>query len=225
MADQATQQPGTQAAQQVPAAASVSAAPVLSATPTPTPTPIPTPSAPADAPTLTAGVAQPAGQVDDDEKFFAALGYFAFLFVVPLIVKPKSAYCKFHARQSMVLFLVSILVLVFLAATPMIGSLLTLALFAVYVLVIYKAYKGDLWAIPFVSKFAGKMDVEALYGKAGLAVSGISGLKDKAASMAEQAGQTMKDLGKQDDESKQSPPEVPSASPPVPPASSVPPTA
>ena len=220
MADQSPQQPGAQAAQQVTGAASVQTAPVLSATQTPTPTAALPPAA---AQEPVPGSAHPAGQVDDDEKFFAALGYFAFLFVVPLIVKPKSAYCKFHARQSMVLFLVSILVLVFLAATPMIGSLLTLALFAVYVLAIYKAYKGDLWAIPFVSKFAGKMDVEALYGKAGLAVSGISGLKDKAASMAEQAGQTMKDLGKQDYESKQSPPEVPSASPPVSPAPPTPP--
>ena len=144
--------------------------------------------------------AQAVAAADADEKFFAALGYFGPLFVVPLIVKPKSAYCKFHAKQSMVLFLVSIVVLIVLAAVPMVGSLLTLAIFALYVLAIYKAYMGDLWNIPVVSGFAGKIDVESLYGKAGLAVSGISGLKDKAADVAAKAGSTMEKLGKQEDD-------------------------
>lgn len=159
---------------------------------------------------------QTAGQVEDDEKFFAALGYFAFLFVVPLIVKPKSAYCKFHARQSMVLFLMTIIVLVVLASVPMVGSLLTLALFAVYVLAIYKAYKGDLWSIPVISGFAGKMNVEALYGKAGLAVSGISGLKEKAEGMAAKAGEAVKDMGKQENlPPAQTPSVPPDATPPA----------
>lgn len=161
--------------------------------------PAATPAAPA-APQQAAPEAEMPGAPDQDEKFFAALGYFAFLFVVPLIVKPKSAYCKFHARQSMVLFLVAIIVLIVLASVPWVGSLLTLALFAVYVLAIYKAYHGDLWSIPFVSKYAGKMNVEALYSKAGLAVSGISGLKEKAQGFASQASEGVKALGKQEEE-------------------------
>ena len=140
----------------------------------------------------------PAAPVESDEKFFAALGYFAFLFVIPLIVKPKSAYCKFHSRQSMVMFLGAIVVLIILGLIPWIGSLLTLALFALYVIAIYRAYLGDLWSIPVVSTFAGKLDVDALYGKAGLAVGSISGMKEKAAQMANQAASAAKDLGKQE---------------------------
>lgn len=160
---------------------------------------------------------------DNDEKFFAALGYFAFLFVLPLIVKPKSSYCRFHARQSMILFLIAIVVLVILASIPLVGSLLTLALFAVYVLAIYKAYKGDLWEIPVISKFAGKVNVESLYGKAGLAVSSISGLKEKAQGLASQAAEGVKSMGKQEEAPKtpeQEPPvpQEPPAPPPPPPA-------
>lgn len=138
--------------------------------------------------------------VADDEKFFAALGYFGPLFVVPFIVKPKSAYCKFHALQSLVMFLVSIVVLVVLASIPMIGSLLTLALFALYILALYRAYKGDMWKIPGVSVLAAKVDVNKLYGTAGLAISNISGLKEKAQDAASNASEAVKDLGKQEEE-------------------------
>lgn len=152
--------------------------------------------------------ASPQYNAEEDEKFFSALGYFGPLFIIPLIVKPKSPYCKFHAKQSMVLFLIFIVVLVILAAIPWFGSIFTLVLFALYVLAIYRAYKGDMWNIPFVSNFAGKMNVEMLYNKAGLAVSGISGLKEKAENLAEKAGEATKDLGKQE-ETKTPPPPAP----------------
>lgn len=152
----------------------------------------------------------PAAAPEEDEKFFAALGYFGFLFVAPLIVKPKSAYCRFHARQSMVLFLVFFLALIVLATFHMIGSLIMLVLFALYVIAIYRAYRGDLWNIPVISTFAGKMNLESLYSKAGLAVSGISGLKEKAAGLAEKAGEAAKSLGAQEEkkEENQPPPQV-----------------
>lgn len=164
----------------------------------------------------------PASPLEEDEKFFAALAYFGPLFVATLVVKPKSAFCKFHARQSMVLFLIFILFLMVLFAVPMIGSLMTFVLFAVYVLAIYRAYKGDLWNIPLVSNFAGKMNIESLYSKAGLAVSGISGLKEKAEGLAQKASETAKSLGKQEEgpqapqpPQEQAPPPPPAAPPPA----------
>lgn len=140
--------------------------------------------------------------VAEDEKFFAALGYFGPLFVIPLVVKPKSAYCKFHATQSMVMFLISIVVLVVLASIPAIGSLLTLGLFALYILALYRAYKGDLWKIPVVSVFAAKVDVNKLYNTAGTAISNISGFKETAQSAAENASKAVQNLGKQEEENK-----------------------
>lgn len=138
--------------------------------------------------------------VAEDEKFFAAIGYFGPLFVVPFIVKPKSVYCKFHALQSMVMFLISIVVLVVLASIPMIGSILTLALFALYILALYRAYKGDMWKIPLVSILAAKVDVNKLYDTAGLAISNISGMKEKVSGAASGASETVKNLGKQEEE-------------------------
>ncbi len=178
--------------------------------------PVPAPTIPpAAAPAEQTAPAKPVVTAEDDEKFFAALGYFGFLFIVPLIVKPKSAYCRFHARQSMVLFLSTIIVLIVLASSQMFGSLLTLALFALYVLAIYRAYKGDLWNIPLISQLAGKVNVDALYSKAGLAVSGISGLKEKAAGMASQATEGMKNLSKQETPPQSAAAQKPASPPPA----------
>jgi uncharacterized membrane protein len=163
----------------------------------------------AAAPVENSPAPQATSGAEADEKLLAAIGYIAFLFVIPLLAKPKSAFCKFHAKQSMVLFLITIVVLVVLASIPMIGSLLTLALFAVYVLSIYRAYMGEMWNIPLVSNFAGKIDTDKLYGQAGLAVSGISGLGEKAGQMAQKAVNTAVDtaqnLGKQEDKAPAAP--------------------
>ncbi|MFA4814763.1 MAG: hypothetical protein WC868_05700 [Bacteroidales bacterium] len=91
-----------------------------------------------------------------NERLFAALGYFSFLFVIPLLLKRKSLYCKFHALQSMLLFFSSIVVLIALAVVPSLGSLLTLGLFGFYVVAIYRAYTGDLWKMPLIGNFTAK---------------------------------------------------------------------
>ncbi|MBP9718504.1 hypothetical protein KBD59_04385 [Candidatus Gracilibacteria bacterium] len=138
-----------------------------------------------------------------DERFFAALAYFGPLFVFTLVVKPKSEFCRYHARQSMVLFLITFFVLVMLLSISWLGSLLTLSLFAVYVLSIYKAYHGEIWKVPFVSGYAEKINIESLYGKAGVALSAVSDLKDKAADVASQAGQNVQNMTKNEEEKKQ----------------------
>lgn len=183
-----------QTAQNQPAAAPSPATPVTPAAPA-APAPAPAPTSP---PVAAPPEAQKQGP-ENDEKFFAAIGYFAFLFVIPLIVKPKSAFCKFHAKQSMVLFLMTFIVLIVLGSVPAVGSILTLALFAVYVLAIYKSYKGELWSIPIVSKWAGKMDVEALYKKTGVALNTISGLKEGAEGLAQKTTEAVQQLGKQEE--------------------------
>ncbi|GEM_PF-1694754 len=185
----------------------------------------PQPATPDTAPLPPEQAAPPAasGAVEHDEKFFAALGYFAFLFVVPLIVKPKSEYCKFHAKQSMVLFLITIVTFMILFMIPWFGSILTLVIFAVYILAIYKSYSGELWAIPVISKFAGKMSVEALYGKAGLAVGALSGLKDSAQGLAQKAGQTVQNLGSQEQAPQAQQPEAVATPAPAVPTQPAPP--
>lgn len=176
----------------------------------------PVPAAPVAPPAAPAG-SEAASQMpapDSDEKFFAAVAYLGPLFLLTLIVKPKSAFCKFHSKQSMVLLLLVFIVFAVLFSVPMVGSLLTLAIFAVYVIAMYRAYRGDWWTIPMVGAFAGKMNIEAMYGKAGLAVSSMSGLKETAETLAKKAGDAAKALGGQEEEKKETTPtpEPPAAS-------------
>ena len=139
---------------------------------------------------------------ESDEKIIATIGYLAFLFVVPLIVKPKSKFCQHHAKQSMILFFVTIIVLVFLAVTPLFGSVFTLALFALYILSLYRAFSGDYWKIPVIGTFSDKINLEGLYGKAGISASSLTALKEKAAEAAKQMTKTVDKMSEQEPEKK-----------------------
>lgn len=161
-------------------------------------TPVAPAPAPQAAPSQAPAPVGPQSEVPNDERLFAALGYFGPLFILPLIVKPKSAFCSAHARQSMVLFIMTVFVLVILAAIPMIGSFLTLGLFALYVIALYKAYSGWPFRIPVVASMADKISLDTIYGQAGVAIKGATSLQDAAAKLAGQAGDTIKGLSKQD---------------------------
>ena len=57
----------------------------------------------------------------DKAAFFAPIAYLGILFFVPILIRPKSAFAKYHANQGLVLFL-SILVVD--AVTVLVGLLL-----------------------------------------------------------------------------------------------------
>lgn len=145
----------------------------------------------------------------DDERIFAIIGYFAFLFIVPLLVKPRSKFCQHHAKQSMIMFLVFIIILVILALIPLFGSIFTLAIFALYILSIYRAYRGDYWRIPVIAPIAEKIDVSMLYGKAGLNVEQLGKLREKAKEMGGKMTDAVKSMGGQEEK-----PQPPSSPPP-----------
>lgn len=92
-----------------------------------------------------------------DEYILSVLGYLGFLFVLPLLVKPKSSYCKFHALQSVFMFFLAVLVLVILAIVPLLGSLLTLAIIVLYIIVIISALMGKLWKVPLIGFLVNKL--------------------------------------------------------------------
>lgn len=145
-----------------------------------------------------------------DERIFAALSYVAFLFILTIITKPRSEYCRFHAKQGMVLFLITIVVLMVLATIPFIGSLFTLALFALYVLALYRAYRGDRWKIPFIGDIAGKINLDELLGKAGLAEA-VGQLREQASAVAQKVSQSITQTGSSEgksEEKNQNPPKT-----------------
>jgi len=54
----------------------------------------------------------PVDSNDGSENLVAAIGYLPPLFILPLLTKKESAYCQFHAKQSLAMTIVLILFLV-----------------------------------------------------------------------------------------------------------------
>ena len=108
---------------------------------------------------------EPASEVDaepvfpdpqdvEKNKAIAALSY--IFFFLPLIVCPESPYARFHANQSLLLFIVAVAGNIILGIIPFIGWIL-LPLFSIAVFVF--AIMG------FVNGFTGKAKKLPIFGR------------------------------------------------------------
>lgn len=104
--------------------------------------------------------------MESGEKFLAAIGYFSFLCILPLVLRPNSKFCLFHGKQGLVM---TIFFLVFGWVIAALGSLTFGSYILVYNLVvlvhvgfavyaIYYAYKGEMKSLPFFGKLVQKLD-------------------------------------------------------------------
>lgn len=100
-----------------------------------------------------------------DENIEAALSYFlGFLTGILFFVAEKdSKFVKFHAMQSIAVFIALIainMVLRFILAITIVGLLLLpliyLLEFILWIFLMYKAYKGEKYKLPVVGDFAEK---------------------------------------------------------------------
>ncbi len=106
----------------------------------------------------------------DDNKAIALLSYLGLLFLVPLLAKPDSAFCKFHANQGILLLiaeLISISVFAvlwtlscipFLGLIPLLLAVLiffaTAVLSLVYSIIgIVNTLQGKAKELPLIGKF------------------------------------------------------------------------
>jgi uncharacterized membrane protein len=93
----------------------------------------------------------------EQNKTIAALSY--FLFALPMIFSPNSAFARFHANQSLVLWLASFLGQFVLKALPVIGdvaaSLYSIMMLILLVLGILHAVKGEAKRLFFI----GSIDI------------------------------------------------------------------
>lgn len=145
--------------------------------PTP-PSPAPTPSseqpaskapvAPTDNTPLTKP-AVPLSKVPSDERMLSALGYFPMVFILPMIVKPKSPFCQMHAKQGLVLSVLTFFILFVLVLIPAIGSLLFLGLIAAIGIGGFQAYSGMEWKVPVLTNVAFKINLDTMLGGATVA--------------------------------------------------------
>ncbi len=95
-------------------------------------------------------------KVNQDEKLFGALSYLWVISIIILIVKKDSEFVKFHARQGLVIFLVSVV----LGWIPILGwPILDVILIIAIIAGLMKALNGEMWEVPVIGSLAKKIDL------------------------------------------------------------------
>ncbi len=87
-------------------------------------------------------------KIDSDvekNKTEAMLSYFWVISLYFYLTKKKSKFVQFHAKQGIILFLLS-----FATIVPIFGQLFALVLTLVSIVAMIKAYSGEWYKIPFV---------------------------------------------------------------------------
>lgn len=90
----------------------------------------------------------------ENNKVVAGLSYIWILFLLPMLLKRDSKYCQFHAKQGLILFILS-----FLTWIPFFGWLLGLAIIIVSVIGIVKTLAGEWWKIPYIYQWSEKINL------------------------------------------------------------------
>ena len=98
-----------------------------------------------------------------EERLMAAIAYIWILCLVPLLTKKNNKYCQWHAKQGLVLFIVSFAVMI-LGMIPFFGWLIIFPLGWLLIIVlsllgIVNALQGKKWEMPFLGKYAKQIKI------------------------------------------------------------------
>lgn len=102
-----------------------------------------------------------------DEILFGALSYFTVAVLATIVSKPHSEFCKFHARQGVMLVILDLLLMVFmtiaLAIVPFLAYIIffigVLVMFGLHVLGLVNAVQGKMYKLPVIYGLAQKVDL------------------------------------------------------------------
>ena len=94
----------------------------------------------------------------NENKVIAAIGYIWILFLIPLLLKRDSDFAQYHAKQALVLFVVGT-VIGFIVWVPIIGWLLGIGSFILFVIGIVNALSGEKKPLPVIGKYAEQLKI------------------------------------------------------------------
>ncbi len=93
-------------------------------------------------------------------KFFAVIGYFSILCLVPLILKKDNKFAQFHGKQALVLFILEAAAAI-LKSIPVVGDIVFSLAFVAFGLLslvaIVKVLMDEYWEMPYVYDIAQKI--------------------------------------------------------------------
>ncbi len=80
--------------------------------------------------------------------------------IIFLLIEKENQFVRFHAMQSIVTFLALFLVSVIFGIIPVLGWIVSILIFPIslilVIFLIYKAYKGEKYKLPYIGDFAEK---------------------------------------------------------------------
>lgn len=91
----------------------------------------------------------------EENKIIAAISYLWLLSIVILLVKRDSDFVQFHAKQGLILFIISVI----LWFIPFIGWILNILVFICIIMGFIKAISGEKWEIPVIANLAKKINL------------------------------------------------------------------
>lgn len=98
----------------------------------------------------------------EDNKVLAAIGYISILCILPLVLKPKSEFCKFHGKQGLILVIAGFINMI-IGIIPVLGWIVSfigaIAIILLSLLGIYKAINGEYWEMPYIGEYAKKINI------------------------------------------------------------------
>lgn len=103
----------------------------------------------------------PAAKAGDD-NLMAAISYIWVISIIMLLTKKDSEFVQFHAKQGLVLFIIS--TAIWIISIPffflwMVNWIIYLVLFVAAVVGFIKAYNGERYRIPVVADIAEKINL------------------------------------------------------------------
>ena len=75
---------------------------------------------------------------------------------VVLFLIEKDAYVRFYVVQSVFLFVIVVILSMLTAVTIFLPGLLWIVWFIIWLMMVYKAWQGEEWEVPFLGKYARK---------------------------------------------------------------------
>lgn len=97
-------------------------------------------------------------EVKSDEKFLAAIGYFGYLGVLPLVLKRDSEFCQYHGKQSVALAIMMTFISALAVFMPLGFQLISILHLGISVFAFFQANSGKLWNMPLVGDIARKLN-------------------------------------------------------------------
>ena len=97
----------------------------------------------------------------DQKNIIAVISYIGFLCLIPILMKEKDEFVKFHAKQGLVLFIAEIATML-IAWIPILGWLVGFVAWIIWLVLsiigIINVVNGKQVPLPIIGKFAGKFN-------------------------------------------------------------------